>query len=68
MECLSKNLVASTSGFPISARLASDQFDINQDGQQFISTILAFLWMSEKDLGFDPTIVTSGDKRYLEIE
>ncbi|KAL7796518.1 serine/threonine-protein kinase Sgk2 [Trichoderma ceciliae] len=48
--------------------LASEQFDINQHGQQFVSTILGFLWMKEKDLGFDPTITTSGDKRYLDIE
>ncbi|KAL7800297.1 serine/threonine-protein kinase Sgk2 [Trichoderma ceciliae] len=48
--------------------IASEQFDINKDGLQFVSTILAFLWLSEEGLGFDPTIIISGDKRYIEIE
>lgn len=41
---------------------ASDQFDINKDGLRFVSTILGFLWMNEEQLGFDPTIITSGDE------
>lgn len=48
--------------------IASEQFDINKDGLQFVGTILGFLWMNEEQLGFDPTIVTSGDKRYIEIQ
>ncbi|KAK3936587.1 hypothetical protein QBC46DRAFT_366821 [Diplogelasinospora grovesii] len=48
--------------------IASDQFDINKDGLRFVTTILGFLWMSEEQLGFDPTIMTSGDKRYIDIE
>ncbi|KUI73383.1 hypothetical protein VM1G_08934 [Cytospora mali] len=48
--------------------IASDQFDINQDGLRFITILLGFLWMSEEQLGFDPTIMTSGDKRYIEIK
>ncbi|WVO17615.1 hypothetical protein L204_105312 [Cryptococcus depauperatus] len=48
--------------------IASEQFDINKQGEQFVSTILGFLWMNEKDLGFDPTIITSGDQRYIDIE
>ncbi|WVO13559.1 hypothetical protein L204_101180 [Cryptococcus depauperatus] len=48
--------------------IASEQFDINKQGEQFVSTILEFLWMSEEDLGFDPTIITCGDKRYIDIE
>nr|ODN95481.1 hypothetical protein L204_04021 [Cryptococcus depauperatus CBS 7855] len=48
--------------------IASEQFDINKQGEQFVSTILGFLWMSEEDLGFDPTIITCGDKRYIDIE
>ncbi|KAI1370452.1 hypothetical protein F4677DRAFT_465477 [Hypoxylon crocopeplum] len=48
--------------------IASDQFDINQDGLRFVSTILGFLWMNEEQLGFDPTIITSGGIRYVEIE
>lgn len=43
-------------------------FDINQDGEQFVFTILGLLWMSEECLGFDPTIVSSGERRYIEIE
>ena len=30
--------------------------------------MLGFLWMNEEQLGFDPTIMTVGDKRYIEIE
>ena len=41
--------------------IASDQFDINQDGLQFVSTVLGFLWMNEEELGFDPTITRRGD-------
>ncbi|WVN89508.1 uncharacterized protein L203_104733 [Cryptococcus depauperatus CBS 7841] len=48
--------------------IASEQFDINKEGKRFVSTILGFLWMSEDDLGFDPTIITCGDKRYIDIE
>ncbi|KAH6646842.1 hypothetical protein BKA67DRAFT_525584 [Truncatella angustata] len=47
--------------------IASDQFDVHKDALRFIRAILGFLWMSEEHLGFDPTIVTVGDKRYLEI-
>lgn len=39
--------------------IASEQFDINRDGLQFVSIILGFFWMSEEELGFDPTIVTA---------
>ncbi|TAQ84941.1 hypothetical protein B7494_g6736 [Chlorociboria aeruginascens] len=48
--------------------IASEQFDINQDGLQFVSTILGFLWMNEEELGFDPTIISAEDRRYIEIE
>ena len=47
---------------------ASEQFDVNTDGLRFVTTILGFLWMSEEQLGFDPTIITSGDKRYIDVE
>ncbi|PZD30685.1 hypothetical protein A1F97_10045 [Pyrenophora tritici-repentis] len=39
-----------------------------EDGLQFVSAVLGFLWMNEEQLGFDPTIITVGDKRYIEIE
>ncbi|KAJ4307318.1 hypothetical protein N0V88_000701 [Collariella sp. IMI 366227] len=48
--------------------IASEQFDINKDGLQFVSTILGFLWMSEEELGFDPTIMTAKGQRFIEIE
>ncbi|KAF2731547.1 hypothetical protein EJ04DRAFT_579020 [Polyplosphaeria fusca] len=48
--------------------IASEQFDINEDGLQFVSAVLGFLWLSEEQLGFDPTVITAGDKRYMEIE
>jgi hypothetical protein len=48
--------------------IASDQFDINKDGLRFVSTILGFLWMSEEELGFDPTIMTAKGQRFIEIE
>ena len=48
--------------------VASEQFDVNDDGLRLVSTILGFLWISEEDLGFDPTIMTAGDQRFIEIE
>jgi hypothetical protein len=30
--------------------------------------VLGFLWLNEEQLGFDPTIITAGGKRYIEIE
>ncbi|CAG7999808.1 unnamed protein product [Penicillium nalgiovense] len=48
--------------------VASERFDINEDGLQFVSTILGFLWMSEEDCGFDPTIITKDGQRTIEIE
>lgn len=48
--------------------VASERFDINEDGLQFVSTILGFLWMSEEECGFDPTIITKDGLRFIEIE
>jgi hypothetical protein len=48
--------------------IASTRFDINQEGLQFVSTVLGFLWMNEEQLGFDPTIITAEGGRYIEIE
>ncbi|KAJ0103725.1 hypothetical protein J7T55_001741 [Diaporthe amygdali] len=48
--------------------IASEHFDVNEDGLQFVFTILGFLWMSEEELGFDPTIMTANDKRFIEIQ
>ena len=48
--------------------IASEQFDINEDGLQFVFTILGFLWMNEEQLGFDPTIMTANKERFIEIK
>ncbi|RSL83055.1 hypothetical protein CEP52_016815 [Fusarium oligoseptatum] len=47
--------------------IASEQFNINDDGLQFVSTILGFLWMNEEELGFDPTIMSANQERFIEI-
>ncbi|KAK2005271.1 hypothetical protein LZ32DRAFT_633653 [Colletotrichum eremochloae] len=48
--------------------IASEQFDINRDGLQFVSALLGFLWIDEDDLGFDPTIIKANNERFLEIK
>ncbi|OAL30160.1 hypothetical protein AYO20_08876 [Fonsecaea nubica] len=49
--------------------IASEQFDINKDGERFVSTVLGFTFMSEEELGLDPTIMTMADgSRFIEIE
>lgn len=48
--------------------IASAQFDINQEGLQFVSAVLGFLWMDEEQLGFDPTIFKAEGRRYIEIQ
>ncbi|KAI1759167.1 hypothetical protein GGR53DRAFT_527884 [Hypoxylon sp. FL1150] len=50
--------------------VASEQFDINEDGLRFVSIVIGFLWMSEEQLGLDSSVITSSDqsKRYIEIE
>lgn len=48
--------------------IASEKFDINEDGLEFVTTILGFLWMSEEELGFDPTVVTAEGQRFIVIE
>lgn len=47
--------------------IASLPFDINKDGLQFVSAILGYIWMTEEQLGFDPTIVEMEGKRYIDI-
>ncbi|KAH7111103.1 hypothetical protein B0J11DRAFT_598982 [Dendryphion nanum] len=37
--------------------IGSTPFDINESPEMFVGTILGCLWMSEEELGFDPTIV-----------
>ncbi|KAK1657764.1 hypothetical protein BDP55DRAFT_698805 [Colletotrichum godetiae] len=48
--------------------LASEQFDINKDGLQFVSVILGFLWIDEEGLGFDPTVMVSDNDRLIKIQ
>ena len=48
--------------------ITSERFDINKDGLQFVSAVLGFMWLSKEQLGFNPTIITAGDKRYIEIK
>lgn len=48
--------------------IASERFNINQDGLQFVSVILGFFLMSRGKLGFDPTIVETWTERCIEIE
>ena len=47
--------------------IASSPFDINKDGLQLVCATLGYLWMSEEQLGFDPTIVETEGKRYIDI-
>ncbi|KAL7923472.1 hypothetical protein ACQKWADRAFT_320126 [Trichoderma austrokoningii] len=42
--------------------------DINRDGLRLVSVVLGFLYMDRQALGFDPTVITSGDERYIEID
>ncbi|OAT11031.1 hypothetical protein BDBG_06786 [Blastomyces gilchristii SLH14081] len=48
--------------------IGSAETDINQDGLQFITVILGFLFMNRRQLGFDPTVVTVDGQRCIEIE
>lgn len=47
--------------------VASLPFDINKNGLQFVSATLGYLWMSEEQLGFDPTIFEASGKRCIDI-
>ncbi|CAI6048307.1 unnamed protein product [Clonostachys chloroleuca] len=47
--------------------IASEQFDINEDGLRFVYSILGFFWMNEGQLGYDPTIMTANKERFIEI-
>ncbi|KAI0976761.1 hypothetical protein F4678DRAFT_468899 [Xylaria arbuscula] len=48
--------------------IASTKFDIHQEGQLFVSTILGFLWMDDKSLGFNPTVIKSNNQQYINIK
>ncbi|KAG6131202.1 hypothetical protein E4U12_003843 [Claviceps purpurea] len=48
--------------------IASQQIDVNKEPVQFIEVMLGFLWMSEAELGFDPTIQEIDGQLFIEIE
>ncbi|KAF3481541.1 uncharacterized protein GIQ15_04300 [Arthroderma uncinatum] len=49
--------------------IASEQFDIHEEGLRFVSVMLGYMLMTEGRLGFDPTIITNADgSRYFKIE
>ncbi|KAK1517378.1 hypothetical protein CABS01_16681, partial [Colletotrichum abscissum] len=48
--------------------IASEQFNINKDGLQFVFIVLGFLWMDEEGLGFDPTIKVLDNNRFVNIK
>ncbi|KAG6297773.1 hypothetical protein E4U09_001238 [Claviceps aff. purpurea] len=48
--------------------IASKQIDINKEPVRFSQVILGFLWMSEEDVGFDPTIKGPDGQQVIEIE
>ncbi|PYH88282.1 hypothetical protein BO71DRAFT_365724 [Aspergillus ellipticus CBS 707.79] len=48
--------------------IASSPFDINKDGLRFVSVILGFLMMSDEQLGYDPSIMSTPDgKKFIQI-
>lgn len=47
--------------------IASVPFDIHKDALQFVSVVLGFLCMDREQLGFDHTIVSDGNLRYIEV-
>jgi serine/threonine protein kinase len=47
--------------------VSSCKFDINENGRQFVATILAFLNMDDEQLGFDPTIREEGGAQIINI-
>ena len=53
--------------FDRSGSSGSSSFDINKDGFRLVQVMLAYLMMNDKQLGLDPTIRQSGQKRYVEV-
>ncbi|RFU72772.1 serine threonine- kinase sgk2 [Trichoderma arundinaceum] len=48
--------------------IASERFDVNQDPLEFVSVVIGFLLMNNEQLGYDPTILKSGNRQYIEIQ
>ncbi|KAF1993821.1 hypothetical protein P154DRAFT_417801, partial [Amniculicola lignicola CBS 123094] len=45
--------------------IGSMAFEINENSKIFVLVMLGYLWMSEEELGFDPTIMENNG-RYTE--
>ena len=41
--------------------VASEEFDVNEDGRRLVAALLAFLCLDEAQLGLDPTVVIAAD-------
>jgi hypothetical protein len=54
--------------FDRSGSIASLQFNIHKDPLQLLSAILAFLYMDQEQLGYDPTIISMDGKRFIDIK
>ncbi|EKG12740.1 hypothetical protein MPH_10153 [Macrophomina phaseolina MS6] len=48
--------------------IASEQFNVNNDGKRLVSVIMGYLLMDKKQLGFDPTVLEADGKRWIEIK
>ncbi|KAL7793734.1 hypothetical protein V8C37DRAFT_378051 [Trichoderma ceciliae] len=50
--------------------MAAEQFNINEPkgGLEFVAAMLGFLWINKEGLGFDPCIMESRGKRFIDIE
>lgn len=48
--------------------VCSEEFIITFQSCQFVLAILGFLYMTDEELGYDPTIKTVDNKRYIDIE
>ena len=46
--------------------VGSTPFNINKKGKTFVIVVLGYLWMTEEELGFNPTIVEGG-RSYIHI-
>ncbi|KAH7012084.1 uncharacterized protein B0I36DRAFT_299991 [Microdochium trichocladiopsis] len=47
--------------------IASESFDIHEDGERFVLIVLGFLCMNEEQIGLDPTFTTVDGQQVLEI-
>ena len=47
--------------------IASPSFNINEDGQLFVSILSGFLTMDERKLGYDPSIMTDEHGSFIKI-